>query len=50
MAGSDWETTGRLASLLGAIKIGSHGTQNHSFDPESVRKGFVENFGYDPGL
>ncbi len=50
MAGSDWETTGRLASLLGAIKIGSPGTQNHSFDRESVRKGFIDNFGYDPGL
>ena len=50
MAGSDWETTGRLASLLGAIKIGSPGTQNHSFDQESVRKGFIDNFGYDPGL
>ena len=50
MAGADWETTGRLASLLGAIKIGSHGTQNHLFSPESVKQGFIDNFGYDPGL
>jgi adenosine kinase len=50
MAGADWETTGRLASLLGAIKIGSPGTQNHLFSPESVKQGFIENFGYDPGL
>ena len=27
----DWETTGRIASLLGAIKIEHPGTQNHSF-------------------
>ena len=50
MAGADWETTGRLASLMGAIKIASHGTQNHSVDPESLRQGFEKNFGYDPGL
>ncbi|MBE0440267.1 MAG: carbohydrate kinase family protein [Gammaproteobacteria bacterium] len=29
--GKDWEETGRIASLLGAIKIEQHGTQNHSF-------------------
>jgi adenosine kinase len=27
----DWPTAGRIASLMGAIKIASHGTQNHSF-------------------
>ena len=27
----DWETTCRIASLMGAIKIQHHGTQNHSF-------------------
>jgi adenosine kinase len=27
----DWETTGRIAALMGAIKIEHHGTQNHSF-------------------
>jgi len=27
----DWETTGRIASLIGAIKIASHGPQNHHF-------------------
>ena len=31
MHGKDWETTGRIASLLGAIKIEQHGTQNHQF-------------------
>jgi adenosine kinase len=29
--GLDWTTTGRIASLMGAIKIESRGTQNHSF-------------------
>src|SRR3984885_7142960 len=29
--GLDWETTGRMASLMGAIKIESRGPQNHSF-------------------
>jgi adenosine kinase len=27
----DWETTGRIASLMGAIKIAHGGTQNHAF-------------------
>lgn len=30
----DWETTGRIASLMGAIKIEHHGTQNHKFTRE----------------
>ncbi|HUA90071.1 MAG TPA: carbohydrate kinase family protein [Steroidobacteraceae bacterium] len=29
--GLDWRTTGHIASLLGAIKIESRGTQNHHF-------------------
>jgi adenosine kinase len=31
--GLDWQTTGRIASLMGAIKIESLGTQNHTFTP-----------------
>jgi len=50
MAGADWETTGRIASLMGAIKVASHGTQNHCFTQESFRECFRENFGRDPGL
>jgi len=50
MAGADWETTGRIASLMGAIKISSHGTQNHRLTPDSFRELFVENFGYEPGF
>ena len=32
--GLDWRTTGQIASLLGAIKIESRGTQNHGFTRE----------------
>jgi adenosine kinase len=31
--GLDWRTTGHIASLMGAIKIESRGTQNHRFTP-----------------
>jgi adenosine kinase len=50
MRGADWETTGRIASLMGAIKVESHGTQNHSFDALSFSERFREAFGYDSGL
>lgn len=32
--GLDWQTSGQVASLMGAIKIESRGTQNHRFTPE----------------
>lgn len=41
----DWETTGRVASLMGAIKIECHGTQNHQFDWADFESRFEENFG-----
>ena len=50
MRGADWETTGRIASLMGAIKVESHGTQNHCFDSMSFSERFREAFGYDSGL
>ncbi|HEX7013401.1 MAG TPA: carbohydrate kinase family protein [Steroidobacteraceae bacterium] len=43
--GLDWETTGRVASLLGAIKIESRGTQNHRFTPAQFEQRYRENFG-----
>ena len=42
----DWETTGKIASLMGALKIESSGTQNHSCTMEGFRDRFQENFGY----
>ena len=41
----DWETTGRIASLMGAIKIESLGTQNHSFTMDKFKKRYQEEFG-----
>jgi adenosine kinase len=41
----DWEVTGRIASLMGAIKIENNGTQNHSFDMDSFKDRYRENFG-----
>ena len=34
------------ASLLGAIKIGSTGGQNHGFTPEQIEQKFEAAFGY----
>ena len=42
----DWETTGRIASLAGAIKMASHGPQNHKFDRASFAELYEENFGH----
>ena len=42
----DWATTGRIASLLGAIKIETAGTQNHSFTLNEFKDRYRENFGH----
>ncbi len=42
----DWETAGRVAGLMGAIKIEHHGTQNHRFEREEFEERFREAFGY----
>ncbi|MHB8346350.1 MAG: carbohydrate kinase family protein [Acidiferrobacterales bacterium] len=44
--GMDWETTGRIAALMGAIKIEHHGTQNHRIDPAGFADRFRRDFGY----
>ncbi len=43
--GLDWETTGRIASLMGSIKIEHQGPQNHSFTLEQFRKRYKAAFG-----
>jgi len=43
--GLDWPTTGRIASLMGAIKIEQHGTQNHRFGRADFEARFRESFG-----
>ena len=44
--GFDWETTGRIASLIGSIKIAHSGTQNHHFSAEEFADKFEKAFGY----
>jgi adenosine kinase len=44
----DWETTGRLASILGAVKIEHAGGQNHPLDRSAVAERFAETYGYRP--
>ena len=45
--GLDWLTIGRIASVMGAIKIETYGTQNHKFDGESFRERFKGSYGED---
>ena len=40
----DWETTGRIASLMGAIKIEKAGTQNHNFSYAEFEERFKFEF------
>ncbi len=42
----DWDVTGRIASLMGAIKIEQAGTQNHHFVFDEFNSRFQENFGF----
>ena len=42
----DMQTTGRIASLLGSIKIAHAGTQNHSFNRDEFDDLFEKEFGY----
>jgi adenosine kinase len=44
--GLDWETTGRLASLMGAFKIECRGGQNHAPSRMAIETRFAESFGY----
>jgi len=45
MNGLDWEMTGRIAALMGAIKIEQHGTQNHTFTADEFRERYQAAFG-----
>lgn len=40
----DWALTGRIAALMGAIKIEHHGTQNHSFTRQDFEARFKQCF------
>jgi adenosine kinase len=43
--GFDWPTTGRVASLLGSIKIASRGGQNHQFTRDEIADRYRAAFG-----
>ncbi|WP_428608646.1 carbohydrate kinase family protein [Sedimenticola sp.] len=42
----DWETTGRIASLMGGVKIEEAGPQNHRFQCDEFAQCFKIAFGY----
>ena len=46
-SGLGWEKTGRLASLMGAIKVAERGAQNHSVSRDKIKRLFRQNFGSD---
>lgn len=48
--GWNWDTTGRLASLLGAIKIAHRGGQNHKPTRDELAGLFRKHFGYSISL
>jgi adenosine kinase len=43
-----WETTGRLAAVMGAIKIEHHGAQRHTTDRAAIAQRFESAFGARP--
>jgi len=47
-AGWDWEKTGRLAAVMGAIKIAHRGGQNHRPSREHIAARFAKAFGASP--
>ncbi|MGI9024424.1 MAG: carbohydrate kinase family protein [Burkholderiaceae bacterium] len=46
--GMDWDTTGRLASTMGALKIAHQGPQNHEPSRDHIAEVFSRVFGYNP--
>jgi adenosine kinase len=44
--GWDWETTGRLASLMGSLKIASRGGQNHRHSLGEITELFKKHFNF----
>jgi adenosine kinase len=44
----DWPTTGRLASVMGALKIEQAGAQRHTPSRAQIEERFSEAFGYRP--
>ena len=42
--GWDWQTSGRVGSLIGAIKVQQEGTQNHQFSIDECAQQYETNF------
>jgi adenosine kinase len=47
VAGMPWETTGRLASVMGAAKIEHNGAQRHAPTRAQIAQRFRDAYGYD---
>jgi adenosine kinase len=45
LRGLDWRATGQIASLMGALKIESLGTQNHRFTAAEFQTRLKQSFG-----
>ena len=45
--GLEWPVTGRIASLLGALKVASRGPQNHRFTRAEFATSYRAAFGSD---
>ncbi|MBL8470183.1 MAG: carbohydrate kinase family protein [Rhodocyclaceae bacterium] len=43
--GCDWDQTGRLASLMGSLKMAHRGGQNHRYDRAAIGQRYFEAFG-----
>jgi len=41
----DWNVTGRIAGIMGAVKIATAGTQNHSLTLEGLKEEYSQQFG-----
>jgi adenosine kinase len=46
--GWDWPSTGKLGSLMGAIKVASRGAQNHTPSRDEIEARFKRAFGHSP--
>ena len=44
-SGWEWEKTGRLAALMGSLKIASRGGQNHALTRADIAQRFQSEFG-----
>jgi adenosine kinase len=42
----DWEDTGRLASIMGALKIAERGAQNHRLSRDAIGELYARHFGF----